>query len=92
MASLIDCPHCGLRPKEEFSIRGAARRRPAPEAGEAAWLDYIYLRANPRGPVVEHWHHFGGCRQWLAVTRDTASHSVLSVEVAVNGGRGADRE
>ena len=24
MASLITCPHCGVRPKEEFSIRGDA--------------------------------------------------------------------
>ena len=26
MASLITCPHCGVRPKEEFSIRGDASR------------------------------------------------------------------
>ena len=40
MASLIACPHCGVRPKEEFSIRGdAAPVRPAADvpASDAAW-------------------------------------------------------
>ena len=33
MASLITCPHCGKRPKEEFSIRGdASVVRPAADA------------------------------------------------------------
>ena len=37
MASLIACPHCGPRPKEEFTVEGdAAIARPAPDAGEDA--------------------------------------------------------
>ncbi len=79
MASLIRCPHCGARPKEEFTIRGAALTRPAPDAGDDAFFDYVYLRENPRGPHAEHWHHVAGCRRWLVVTRDTGSHAVLSV-------------
>ena len=32
-------------------------------------MDYVYLRDNPRGPLREYWHHAGGCRRWLVVTR-----------------------
>lgn len=79
MASLIPCPHCGTRPKEEFTIRGAAVQRPSPDADPGAWFDHVYLRDNPKGPVAEFWHHAGGCRRWLVVERDTAGHAVLDV-------------
>ena len=82
MASLIRCPHCGARPKEEFTVRGAALPRPSPDASEDAWYAYLYLRDNPRGPYAEHWHHAAGCRRWLIVTRDTATHEMLGVEDA----------
>ncbi len=75
MASLIPCPHCGLRPKEEFTIRGAALKRHEADAPEADWFAYVYLRDNPRGAHDEHWHHTGGCRRWLVVSRDTLSHA-----------------
>ena len=76
MASLVPCPHCGSRPKEEFTIKGAALPRPAPDAGEQAWMDYVYLRDNPHGRYEEFWHHTSGCRRWLVVTRDTATHEI----------------
>lgn len=76
MASLVPCPHCGSRPKEEFTIKGAALRRPAPDAPADAWLRYVYERDNPRGRHEEYWHHTSGCRRWLVVTRDTASHEI----------------
>jgi sarcosine oxidase subunit delta len=79
MASLIDCPHCGPRPKEEFGVKSAVLPRPAPDAGAADWMDYVYLRENPRGRYREYWHHAGGCRRWLVVTRDTATHAVARV-------------
>ncbi|MGO8067100.1 sarcosine oxidase subunit delta [Rhizobium leguminosarum] len=83
MASLISCPHCGARPKEEFSIRGdAGLARPAPDADADAWFDYVYLRDNPRGRHSEYWHHSSGCRRWLIVERDTVSHVVHSVRDA----------
>ncbi len=47
MASLITCPHCGVRPKEEFTIKGdAAPVRPAATASDKEWHDYVYLRDN----------------------------------------------
>ncbi|WP_337183935.1 sarcosine oxidase subunit delta [Shinella sp.] len=86
MASLISCPHCGIRPKEEFSIRGDATPvRPAPMADDEAWHDYVHLRANPRGRIREHWHHVAGCRRWLVVERDNFTHAVFSVTDAAAG-------
>ncbi len=83
MASLIHCPHCGKRPKEEFTIRGdAGISRPAPDAGQQAWFDYVYMRDNPKGAFKEHWHHSSGCRRWLVVSRNTMTHEVDKVEDA----------
>lgn len=80
MASLITCPHCGIRPKEEFSIRGdGSVLRPAAGAAPEAWHEYVNLRANVRGVMREHWQHSGGCRRWLVVERDTFSHDVHAV-------------
>jgi len=88
MASLITCPHCGARPKEEFTIRGdAGPVRPAPEAAFDAWDAYVHLRANVRGRMHEHWQHSGGCRRWLVVERDTFTHAVHSVVDAADFSR-----
>jgi heterotetrameric sarcosine oxidase delta subunit len=76
MATLVPCPHCGARPKEEFTIKGAALARPAADADAQVWTDYVYLRDNPRGRYEEYWHHTSGCRRWLIVTRDTATHEI----------------
>ncbi|TRL35910.1 sarcosine oxidase subunit delta [Rhizobium straminoryzae] len=85
MASLITCPHCGVRPKEEFSIRGdAVPVRPAPNAGAEAWYAYVYVRDNPKGRIEEHWHHTAGCRRWLVVERDNVTHTVFSVRDAAD--------
>lgn len=86
MASLIHCPHCGVRPKEEFVIRGAALHRPDAEATFDAWFRYVYLRENPRGALDEHWHHSGGCRRWLIVTRDALTHEQISVRDVADAG------
>lgn len=78
---LIECPHCGPRAQTEFAYGGdASVRRPAdPEkVSTEEWLDYVYLRENPRGPHVEWWHHSAGCRSWFKVRRDTLTHEVLA--------------
>lgn len=80
MASLITCPHCGTRPKEEFTIKGdAGPVRPQAGAPESAFFAYVHLRDNVRGVMREYWQHTGGCRRWLVVERDTMSHAVHSV-------------
>ncbi len=90
MASLVPCPHCGSRPKEEFTIKGAALARPAPDAEPDSWFHYVYLRENPRGAYEEYWHHTAGCRRWLVVCRDTVTHQVnTSQDAAAAKGQAA---
>ena len=77
---LIHCPHCGPRAQTEFSYGGdAAIARPAaPEdADDVAWIDYLYLRDNPKGRHEELWQHIFGCRRWIKVRRDVVSHEIL---------------
>ncbi len=53
MASLIACPHCGPRPKEEFTVRGdAGMTRPAPDAGEDAWHSTMSICATIRAAGI----------------------------------------
>ena len=79
----IACPYCGTRDEAEFSYRGdASVSRPPADAPMAAFHDYVYVRANPRGWHLEWWHHSGGCRQFLKVLRHTMTHEVRAVGLA----------
>jgi heterotetrameric sarcosine oxidase delta subunit len=81
----LTCPYCGVRDAEEFAIRGAAAGvRPDPNGSRALadFHDYVHLRENPAGPVVEFWYHAAGCRSWLRVQRDTRTHGILRVDMA----------
>lgn len=77
----INCPYCGERSNEEFTIFGeACNKRPDPENSRASdWLEYVYDRKNPKGRLLEYWHHVGGCRNWLVVDRDSVSHEIYGV-------------
>ncbi len=80
----LDCPVCGLRDETEFAFGGDASATP-PDIGEtnaAVWHDYVFLRANPRGPHREFWHHVHGCRQILIVERNTVTHEIISCRLA----------
>jgi sarcosine oxidase subunit delta len=82
---LMPCPWCGPRNVSEFRYVGEARERPDPATATAGeWRDYLYLNANPRGPVVETWLHRMGCRQFFRAERDTATNTVLAVQAAGN--------
>ena len=80
----INCPICGSRERREFYYQGAALTRPAPDAGEAAWDDYMHLRDNPAGVTRDMWYHEGGCGAWIIVTRDTVTHEVLDTALATD--------
>ncbi len=82
----IPCPLCGQRPLDEFSYLGDASPVRPRDDDPAAWHDYVYLRDNPRGMHREYWQHVGGCRAWLVVRRDTASHEIFDVELARDAG------
>ena len=80
----INCPFCGQRDHSEFTYGGDATKiRPKHSVTDMdAWLDYVYLRENPKGAHKEYWHHTHGCHQWLVVERDTTTHEVQSVSFA----------
>ncbi len=83
----IPCPLCGPRDRREFTYQGAAAMldRPAPDAGAAAWNDYLHNRDNPCGETRDLWFHEAGCGAWLVVTRDTATHAVMTAKLAEKG-------
>jgi heterotetrameric sarcosine oxidase delta subunit len=80
----IACPVCGMRDETEFTYGGDAsvRRPDMAETSPGAWLDYVFMRDNPRGPHKEYWHHVTGCRQWLVVERDTLTHAISGTALA----------
>ena len=80
----IACPYCGERDVQEFTYLGdAAKVRPdGMDATPDAMHDYVYLRDNPAGTHRELWYHAAGCHAWLAVVRDTRTHTISEVEPA----------
>ena len=74
---LITCPWCGDRDEPEFSYGGQAHvPYPAdPESlDDAAWAEYLFVRANPAGELAERWVHTAGCRRWFNAIRNTSTN------------------
>lgn len=80
----INCPLCGERDRREFYYRGhgSGLNRPEPDAGEAAWDDFVHLRENPAGVTQDLWYHASGCTAWILVTRNTLTHEILDTVLA----------
>ena len=80
---VIRCPYCReLRHEGELEHGGEAgieRPTPPEAASDAAWVDYLYMRRNPKGLLHEQWCCRGGCGQWFKVARDTVTHEVREV-------------
>jgi heterotetrameric sarcosine oxidase delta subunit len=76
---LLPCPWCGDREETEFTYGGdASVAWPDLSDGADSWFPAVYLRANPRGPHHELWHHTAGCRRWFRLRRHTLTHEILS--------------
>lgn len=76
----IACPYCGVRDEEEFRFGGESHvARPAFEASDLEWSDYLFNRINPQGIHYERWLHVYGCARWFNMARDTVTHDVLAV-------------
>jgi len=78
---LIPCPHCGVRPENEFRYGGEAHiaRPPRPtELDDAAWAEFLYLRTNPKGVHVERWRHIHGCARFFNAVRHTVSDRIVA--------------
>ena len=79
---LIPCPWCGPRDDEEFHYGGEAHvLRPADPGtlGDEAFVEYLFLQQNPKGPHLERWSHRHGCRRWFNMLRDTATNEIIEV-------------
>ncbi|MBM4420992.1 MAG: sarcosine oxidase subunit delta [Chloroflexi bacterium] len=80
MSFLVPCPRCGPRDVYEFRFGGETLKRPAPDASDAQWADYRYLKVNKAGTEHEWWFHRLGCRRWFRAERDTVENRVLKTE------------
>ena len=77
---LIPCPWCGPRDESEFAYGGEAhivRPEDSDALDDAQWANYLFMRANPKGPHRERWCHSAGCCRWFNIVRDTATHEIV---------------
>jgi sarcosine oxidase subunit delta len=74
---LIRCPNCGERSVYEFNFGGEFIKRPAVEAPEKEWYNYVYGRLNLFGVEKEWWYHRFGCKRWFLALRNTRDNLVL---------------
>ena len=77
---LITCPHCGVRPENEFRYAGEAhivRPREAGALSDQQWADYLSMRTNRKGVHFERWRHIHGCARFFNCVRDTVSDRIL---------------
>ncbi|SHG61594.1 sarcosine oxidase subunit delta [Cognatishimia maritima] len=79
---LIHCPYCKeTLPESEFTYAGQAhivRPEMPSEQTDAQWEEFLFLRANPKGPHYERWRHFHGCGRFFNAVRDTVSDKFLT--------------
>ena len=84
---IINHPLLGPRDASEFVYLGDASlmNRPDPKSETAGqeFYEYLYLRNNPAGEHRELWFHEQGDRSWLVVTRNTITHEIIDVELAM---------
>jgi sarcosine oxidase subunit delta len=73
---LITCPYCGDRPELEFRNMGEAHiARPgfSEELSDQDWAEFLYLRTNPKGLILERWRHVHGCARFFNAVRHTVT-------------------
>jgi methylglutamate dehydrogenase subunit B len=91
MSFLLKCPHCGVRPVDEFRFQGEVTRRPGHEASLRELTDYVYFRDNVAGVQQEWWYHRTGCKIWFLAERDTRTNEVLHTQIPAPTGTAAQR-
>ncbi|MDS9469558.1 sarcosine oxidase subunit delta [Paracoccus sp. MBLB3053] len=79
---LIHCPYCDeTLPEAEFTYAGQAHvlrpETPSTES-DANWEEFLYIRANVKGPHYERWRHLHGCGRYFNAVRNTVSDRFLT--------------
>jgi heterotetrameric sarcosine oxidase delta subunit len=75
----IRCPWCGPRSGDEFTFERPMDSLVTLDAPAEVAMARLYTRENPRGLSWELWRHAYGCRAWIRVSRDTATHEIAEV-------------
>ena len=78
---IFTCPFCGPRTESEFHYGGEAGNI-RPEGADVAadsWANYLYKRANPKGPTREVWLHMT-CGEFFVMERDSMTHKVFAAK------------
>ncbi|MDE0368843.1 MAG: sarcosine oxidase subunit delta [bacterium] len=71
MALRLHCPHCGVRPVDEW-VYGEVPDPPDHLTGaDERDVDRGFMMSNTEGAKQERWFHAGGCGRWQAIERDT---------------------
>ena len=66
----------GDRPELEFRNMGEAHiARPAfsEAVTDGDWAEFLYLRSNPKGLILERWRHVHGCARFFNAVRHTVT-------------------
>lgn len=76
---IFTCPFCGPRSESEFHYGGEAGnvRPDGADVPAEDWANYLYMRANPKGPAREVWLHMT-CGEFFVMERDSMSHKVFA--------------
>ena len=78
----IECPWCGFRDDAEFHYGGEAhitRPNPSETLTDEKFSEYLFLKTNTKGLLLERWCHRSGCRRWFNVLRNTITNEILEV-------------
>ncbi len=78
---LISCPYCGPRSLAEFSFERPIEAIVPLDATPEDAMKRLYTRENLRGLSWELWRHAYGCRAWIRLHRDTATHQIVMSEL-----------
>ncbi len=79
---LIHCPYCDeTLPEAEFAYAGEAHivrpDNPA-DVSDEEWRDFLFMRANVKGPHYERWRHIHGCGRFFNAVRNTVTDRFLT--------------
>ena len=78
----IECPWCGYRDDAEFHYGGEghiSRPDASKDLTDEKFAEYLFLKTNTKGLLLERWCHRSGCRRWFNVLRNTITNEILEV-------------